>query len=375
MESVLLVDDEKDNLEALQRLLRSEFDVTITESGIEALKLVQAKEFAVIVSDQRMPEISGVDLLEKVKQLRPHMVRILLTGYTEVESVIGAINRGSIYRYIAKPWDPEDFKISLRQAAESYRLKKDLDQKNRDLSESNESLKLAFERLQLLDRAKARFLSLVSHELNTPLTAVNGFVSLLGESKASFDPDIQRAVSSLSSASDRLGEIVSEVLLYVQLEADADWTAGDFDWGKELLAAAAELENVRQKKQVEITVQAKPGLMSPAAGLKTRVALQKLLGEALRRSKPSETIAVVLQKNSGVLSLRITWKGTPIEALNAFEPGGKEAHHHRNLALGLSIARFIAERQGGALVAESSPLHGTLHLTLPSMAAEKADTN
>jgi two-component system, sensor histidine kinase and response regulator len=375
MESVLLVDDEKDNLEALQRLLRTEFDVTITASGIDALKFVQAKEFAVIVSDQRMPEISGVDLLEKVKQLRPEMVRILLTGYTEVESVIGAINRGSIYRYIAKPWDPEDFKISLRQAAESYRLKKDLDQKNRDLTKSNEALQLAFERVRLLDRAKARFLSLVSHELNTPLTAMNGFVSLLGESKGSFDPDMQRAVASLSSASGRLGEIVSEVLLYVQLEADSDWKPSRFDWSEELQAAAAEFEGLRQKRQLEITVQSKPGVFSHTAALKTRVALRKLLGEAIRRSKPSETIAVALQKGPSVLSLRITWKGAPVETLTAFEPGGNEVHHHRNLALGLSIARLVAERQGGALVAESSPLHGTLQLTLPSIADEKADTN
>ena len=112
MDPVLIVDDEKDNLEALQRLLRNQYAVTTTNSPFEALKLIQKSEFNVIISDQRMPEMTGVELLEKIKNVRPATTRVLLTGYTDVASVIGAINRGNIYRYVAKPWDPEDLKIT-----------------------------------------------------------------------------------------------------------------------------------------------------------------------------------------------------------------------------------------------------------------------
>ncbi|MFM8314103.1 MAG: response regulator, partial [Deltaproteobacteria bacterium] len=123
LDPILLVDDEKDNLQALQRLLRGLFQVTLTTSPLEALKLISTQKFHVIVSDQRMPDMTGVELLEKAKKLCPQATRVLLTGYTDIESVIDAINRGHIYRYIAKPWDPEDLKLTLKQANEAYRLR------------------------------------------------------------------------------------------------------------------------------------------------------------------------------------------------------------------------------------------------------------
>lgn len=368
MESVLIVDDEIDNLEALRRLLRHDFKVTTTESGLEALMLLRAQEFAVIVSDQRMPEITGVDLLEKAKQLRPAMTRVLLTGYTEVESVIGAINRGSIYRYVAKPWDPEDLRITLRQAAEAFRLRKDLDEKNAALQKSNESLQSALDQLQILDRAKARFLSLVSHELNTPLTAVVSFVSLLGESKASFSEEVQRAVTSLTGASNRLGEIIDEVLTYVRLEADTQWSESTFDWEKETRAVVGALEASRAKKKIEIAVQGKVGLVTQCCPDKMRVALTQLVKEAVARSPQSERVTVAFSQEAENVVFKVRWKGDPLPAtaLQAFETGGKQQHHHRNLALGLAVAKLVAERHGGRLVSEAKS--ATLQLVVPAKA-------
>ncbi|NBY19701.1 response regulator, partial [bacterium] len=162
-----------------------------------------------IVSDQRMPEMTGVELLEKAKKLSPLSTRILLTGYTDIDSVIDAINRGQIYRYVSKPWEPEDFKMTLRQANEAFLLKK-------ELQEKNASLEKALKELTLLDRAKSRFLSLVSHELNTPLTVMNSFIDLISESKKELPADFAKAMGSIQGASRRLGEIVKEVVDYVR---------------------------------------------------------------------------------------------------------------------------------------------------------------
>ena len=125
MKKILIVDDEKDNLEALKRMLRGQYDVTIAESPFDALKLLQSQLFHVIISDQRMPEMTGVEFLEKARKLTPLSTRILLTGYTDIESVIDSINRGQIYRYVSKPWEPEEFRMTLRQANEAFRLKKE----------------------------------------------------------------------------------------------------------------------------------------------------------------------------------------------------------------------------------------------------------
>ncbi len=92
MDPILIIDDEKDNLEALKRLLRSDFEITTCQSPFEAIKILQSKSFNVIVSDQRMAEMTGVELLEKAKTLRPLSTRVLLTGYTDIDSVIGCEN-------------------------------------------------------------------------------------------------------------------------------------------------------------------------------------------------------------------------------------------------------------------------------------------
>ena len=85
LDPILIIDDEKDNLDALRRLLRGQYDITTTDSPYEALKLIQTKAFHVILSDQRMPEMTGVELLEKAKNVRPASVRILITGYPEID--------------------------------------------------------------------------------------------------------------------------------------------------------------------------------------------------------------------------------------------------------------------------------------------------
>lgn len=365
MESVLLVDDEKDNLEALRRLLRQDFAVTTTESGVEALKLVRTKEFAVVVSDQRMPEIKGVDLLEKMKHIAPHTTRILLTGYTDLASVVEAINRGNIYRYIAKPWDPEDLRLTLRQGVEAYRLRKSIEEKNAQLETANAELKGALDRLRGLDAAKARFLSLVSHELNTPLTAVRAFVELLDESKKALPADVQRAVVSLGGASDRLAEIVDEVLSYVRLETEDEWKKGGFVWDKEIVSVLESLESARAAKQVEIAVQGKAGVKSICAPQAVRAAVKGLVAEALRHCKKGERLEVLFKKEGTETTFRVTWKGEalPVSALAALEMTGDIRNHHRNLGLGLATAKRIAERHGGTLVTEK-PTKDSAALTM-----------
>jgi signal transduction histidine kinase len=354
MDPVLIVDDEKDNLEAIKRLLRNQYSVTVTDSPVEALKLIVKKKFNVIVSDQRMPEMSGVELLEKVKTVCPNTTRILLTGYTDIESVIGAINRGNIYRYIAKPWDPEDLRQTLRQANESYRLREELEEKNTALAKSNGELTKALGDLRLLDQAKARFLSLISHELNTPLTAVTAFVELLGEKSADFPEEAQRAVGSLASASDRLAEIVGEVLTYVKLEAESNWPRQDFNWERETLNLVKSLENDRARRQVAISVTTTAQPKSPCNPEKMRIGLKALLREAIARAPEGSEVKVDVALREDKLVYSVWRGGEPIspQALQPLEMGGAVLRHHRNLGLGLAICKFVVDRQGGQMGVE-----------------------
>lgn len=122
---LLVVDDEPDNLDLLYRTFRREFQVFRAESGTKALEVLQESgEVAVIISDQRMPEMKGTEFLSKTVPQFPNTVRIILTGFTDVEDLVDAINSGQVYRYITKPWDPEELKILVQKAKESYELQK-----------------------------------------------------------------------------------------------------------------------------------------------------------------------------------------------------------------------------------------------------------
>ena len=122
---MLVVDDEPDNLDLLYRTFRRDFEVLKAESGIQALEVLAAEgEVAVIISDQRMPEMKGTEFLSRTVPKFPDTMRIILTGFTDVEDLVEAINSGQVYKYITKPWDPNELKAVVQRAAETYELLK-----------------------------------------------------------------------------------------------------------------------------------------------------------------------------------------------------------------------------------------------------------
>jgi len=122
---LLVVDDEPDNLDLLYRTFRRDFYVLRAESGKSALEVLAAEgEVAVIISDQRMPEMKGTEFLSKTVPQFPNTIRIILTGFTDVEDLVEAINAGQVYRYITKPWDPSELKAVVKTAVETYELSK-----------------------------------------------------------------------------------------------------------------------------------------------------------------------------------------------------------------------------------------------------------
>lgn len=137
--NILYVDDEPDNLVVFKSSFRREYNVYTTTSPKEALELVQSKEFPIIITDQRMPDITGVDFLQ---MLPPHInnIRMILTGFADVEVIIDAINEGRIYRYISKPWVKEELQVALKNAIDKYLLEKKNQELLIDLKIANESL-------------------------------------------------------------------------------------------------------------------------------------------------------------------------------------------------------------------------------------------
>ena len=118
--SILVVDDEEEILQSLRGLLRLEYDVHTAQNAAEGLEIFRRRQIHVVMSDQRMPEMTGAQLLSQVQEERPETMRILFTGYADIEAVIEAVNEGRIFRYIAKPWNPEELQATVRMACAEY---------------------------------------------------------------------------------------------------------------------------------------------------------------------------------------------------------------------------------------------------------------
>lgn len=124
--TILLVDDEHNILNSLLRVLRKEgYKILTANNSNEGLEILKNEPVSLILSDHRMPGLSGVDLLRKVKKLYPNTIRIILSGYTEVNTLLSAINEGEIYKFIAKPWNDEELRLTVRHAIEQFELKEE----------------------------------------------------------------------------------------------------------------------------------------------------------------------------------------------------------------------------------------------------------
>lgn len=142
--TILLVDDEPNILKALQRLLRPEgYKILLAESGADGLIMMATEKVDLIISDMRMPEMDGAMFLSLVRKRWPDTMRLLLTGHADMTQTVSAINQGEIYRFIAKPWQDEEFLIIVRQALEQLNLKRENDRLLRLTTEQNEQLKEA----------------------------------------------------------------------------------------------------------------------------------------------------------------------------------------------------------------------------------------
>ena len=137
---ILYVDDEQHNLISFKAALRRDYDVTTAISAEAALPIMESEPIDIVVSDQRMPGMTGVEFFQKLLHVKPEPMRILLTGYSDIQAVIDAINKGEVYRYLTKPWEAGFMKSTIDQAYEVLRLRRENKQLVEDLKRANSQL-------------------------------------------------------------------------------------------------------------------------------------------------------------------------------------------------------------------------------------------
>jgi response regulator RpfG family c-di-GMP phosphodiesterase len=138
--TVLYVDDEENNLFSFKAAFRINYKVYTAISGDEALKILEERPVHLIITDQRMPNMTGVEFLEKVIERFPDPMRVLLTGYADMGAVVDAVNKGKIFHYLTKPWNEEELEMTINRAYDAYHEKLKLKEENEKLGTSNDQL-------------------------------------------------------------------------------------------------------------------------------------------------------------------------------------------------------------------------------------------
>ena len=350
--SILVVDDEIDNVEALERLFRRKYNVLKATSGAEGLKHLKSEKVALIVTDQRMPNMTGVEFLAASMKLCPDAIRILLTGFTDIESVIGAINSGQVYRYVTKPWDPVDLANTVDKAVERYDLANELKIKNAEL-------KSALDELRVLDQAKSNFMILINHELKTPLTVITSYLELLKETKLT-EEQIKFS-SRIATASERLHSLIDDSLLLVQAETGllkAEPSSIKVPKLNEELSEIFSESLGKKKMSLLLTSEMKS---FKADGKIVRTVLQRLIDNAIKFGKDGSDVTILIESTADdQVVVKVENEGKSLSAsaiqriLKPFALDEDVMNHSKGTGLGLSLSQALLNCHQSKLNIESS---------------------
>ncbi|MGH7171384.1 MAG: ATP-binding protein [Gemmataceae bacterium] len=372
--TLLIVDDEPDVVQSLRDLLRREYLVLGATHAREGLRLLHEQPVHVVMSDQRMPDISGVEFLRDVRRDCPDTIRLLFTGYADIKAVIDAINEGHVYRYITKPWDPDELRTILHQASEQYDLLQERQRLLEDLRRKNQELENANTELRQANALKEAFINVASHELRTPLTILLSLPELALRMK-NLDAAMADWFRRIQQAGTRLHRLVEQLLLMLR--------AGRFERPIErrptdcanLVREAVEdirpfVEQRRQHLIVDLADDV--GTVEVDAG-KIRICLDNLLINAIKFTPDDGTIEVRGRRDDDAVRLQVRDSGIGIAAADlphifeAFFTEGDVSRHssgqfefgRRGLGLGLSLVRAFVHMHGGTVQVDSTPGQGT----------------
>ncbi len=375
--TLLVVDDEVDVLESLRHQFHRKYHVLTSSSGPEAIEILKNHDVHLILTDQRMPGMSGDVFLHRARELKPDAIRMLFTGYADIQGVISAVNEGQIFRYILKPWDSFELEAIIRQGAEQYDLLAERRRLLAELQSANEELVRANDELARAGQIKTAFIEVASHEFNTPITLVLGLTELLRLSNPSRPDQEQEILRQITASGRQLSRLVTNILTL--LRAD--------DFRKTLERKAVDLRELIER----VLDQVRPLAVVRNLRLATKVAedlgyfeidadkisavLVNLLTNAIKFTPDGGLIEVSARAyGSEAAEIRVEDRGVGLdpEALkHLFQPffteldpsrhsSGDFGFCKRGLGLGLTIAKQFVEMHGGYISASSREGGGTL---------------
>jgi signal transduction histidine kinase len=373
--SLLVVDDEPDLVDSVKDLLRRDYHVLGANRASEGLKILEQRPVQIVMTDQCMPEMTGVEFLSILREKHPDTIRLLFTAYADIKAVIDSINQGSVYRYITKPWEPHDLQAVLRQAVEHYDLLAERKQLLGELQEKNAQLEAANGELRQANDLKKAFIKVASHELRTPLTIVLG-LSDLAQKTADPGSPLQHWLERIYAGSVRLNDRIDLMIkLLLADRFDRPLARKEVGLTGLLRAAAAEVATfIEQRKQrFEVDVPDELGTVAIEPD-KIYDSVFQLLINAVKFTPDGGTIRLSARRLAdGSAEIRVSDTGVGLDPPSlgrVFDPfftrfdvsrhsSGVFEFERRGLGLGLTVVKAFVEMHGGKVTVESKVNCGT----------------
>jgi len=367
-ERILLVDDDEKLLRSLHRGLSRRYEVDAASSGYQALALMEKRgPYAVILSDMRMPSMNGVELLDRVSQEYPEVVRIMMTGNHDYETAKLAINQGKIFRFLSKPCPLKDLLLTIDAALERYR----------SLSSEREAVARAIEASRNVERLKRSFLANMSHEIRTPLNGIVAVSDLL--SRTQLSEEQREYLEIIVSSSELLRSIINDILEYSKIEArGASLRSGAFELEKSMRGLISILQIQAIERDIEVVLAIEDEVPPVLVGDQDRLrqVVLNLLGNALKfTSEHAGVIVYVSQEKICQEYVRLHFvvadsgEGIPEEKCSEiFRPfiqaDNTFTRQHGGTGLGLAISKQLIELMDGSIWVKSKVGVGTsFHFT------------
>jgi signal transduction histidine kinase len=402
---VLVVDDEESVVVTIKAILQLDgYDVATTTSGATARGMVRETEYDLVLTDLRLEDGDGLDVLRAVRESSPETVTIMLTGYASLESAIQALRAGA-YDYLIKPSEVEELRSTVARGIERRRLGlelkarvAELERANREIADLNASLqrriddataelKERYEQLKELDRMKSQFLSIASHELKTPITAMSGFLQvalrrvrrLIDGGEAAPAEALRGVIEQLDVVyrqTGKLARLIDELLDVSRIQTGRiEFRYSEVDMAELAEEVAARMQLTSSTHQISVRGDTRTVVTADRDHLEQ--VLNNLVTNAIKYSPSGGPITIAVGPDDRGVKLSVTDEGIGIhqkelEAIFGlfYRSPDRIARDAAGMGLGLYISKEIVARHGGRIWAESAgPKGSTFFVFLPRVPA------
>lgn len=393
---ILYVDDEKHSLTAFRMTFEDDFEVFTADNSEDAYAILQNQSIQLIVADQRMPKETGVEFLKRSKDKFPNTIRTILTGYSDLEAIVEAINQSQIYYYFKKPWKEEELKLVFKNAIEALILSEKNDQLTQELKDALNSIENKAKRLieeasqredlvkdlEYSNKVKSEFLSVISHELRTPLNPIIGLTSVMLSQQP--EGKVRNNLKIIQRCAEDLLNLIDGMLDFIHLDRSAspkleainlETLATDLNALAKSLNKSPDTIDITHELLLDGNKTTKlPAIISENQAI--RQILRNLISNAFKFTEKGYVKVQINLRTSPSPQLELSVIDTGIgisitdrqRIFDAFTQVDQTiTRPQEGLGLGLSICQKLAERLKGNITVESDLGKGScFRLTIPT---------